>query len=216
MGEVIRLEERRRRRRTPVAEPAGPPPVEFLFDLASPFTYLAAERVDRAFAAVAWVPVSSRALRGGALVPADELDAVRELAEARAAQLRLPLAWPERWPAEVPEAMRVAHYAAERGRGAAFALRAARLAFGGGFDLGEPHMLAEAAVAAGLTMEEHEQARRDGRRDAAIQVAARRLLAARVHQLPALRVGSTVFAGEERVAEAAASARGQAAAASRA
>ena len=55
MGEVIRLEERRARLR-PDAVVGDPVRAEFLFDLASPFTYLAAERVDRAFDAVAWTP----------------------------------------------------------------------------------------------------------------------------------------------------------------
>ena len=55
MGEVIRLEDRRARRRPDVG---GSKAVraEFFFDLASPFTYLAAERVDRAFDAVTWTP----------------------------------------------------------------------------------------------------------------------------------------------------------------
>ena len=56
-------------------------------------------------------------------------------AEERAAALRLPLEWPERWPMPVPAAMRVAHYAAQQGRGGAFVLAATRLAFAGGFDL---------------------------------------------------------------------------------
>ena len=38
---------------------------EFLFDLACPFTYLAAERVDRAFDSVVWTPASGAALRRG-------------------------------------------------------------------------------------------------------------------------------------------------------
>ena len=82
----------------------------------SPFTYLAAERVDRAFDAVTWTPACARTLRCRAL-PAndDEAEPIMELAEERAAALRLPLEWPERWPMPVPAAMRVAHYAAQRG-----------------------------------------------------------------------------------------------------
>ena len=40
---------------------------EFFFDLSSPFTYLAAERVERAFEDVVWTPASSAALQRGAL-----------------------------------------------------------------------------------------------------------------------------------------------------
>src|SRR3954447_24362822 len=62
MGEVIRLEDRRRRPR-PDAVTEDAVKAEFLFDLASPFTYLAAERVERAFDEVTWTPACSRTLR---------------------------------------------------------------------------------------------------------------------------------------------------------
>src|SRR3954453_4502745 len=137
MGEVIRLEDRRARRR-PDAEGRNAVRAEFFFDLASPFTYLAAERVDRAFAAVTCTPACAVKLRCRDL-PAGEAEAgeVAERAEARAAALRLPLEWPERWPAPVPAAMRVAHHAAQEGRGGAFVLAATRPAVGGGFARGE-------------------------------------------------------------------------------
>jgi 2-hydroxychromene-2-carboxylate isomerase len=127
--------------------------------------------------------------------------------EARAAQLRMPLVWPERFPAEVPAAMRMAAYAAESGRGAAFALAAGRLAYCGGFDLEDPEILAEAAAAAGLGLDPCLAAARDESRDGALEDAGRRLLAAGADMLPALRVGNALFWGEERVAEAAAAAR---------
>ena len=62
MGEVIRLDDRRVRRK-PDATVAGNGGVraEFFFELASPFTYLAAERVDRAFDAVTWTPACASA-----------------------------------------------------------------------------------------------------------------------------------------------------------
>src|SRR5687768_9133101 len=211
MGEVIRLADRRQARRL------GPRQrrirVEFLFDLACPFTYLAAERVERAFDTVTWTPASSTALRAGSLA-SDEvaLAGVRTAAEQRARELRLPLIWPESWPADVPAAMRVASYAAERGRGAAFALAAGRLAFCGGFDLDDPDSLAEAAAAAGLDLEESLRAAADRRRDGAIEAAGRRLLAVGADRLPALRVGRSLFWGDSQVAEAAATARLSAAA----
>ena len=151
MGEVIRLAERRQARRERPQQRSASLRAEFLFDLACPFTYLAAERVERAFDDVTWTPASTTALRRGSLAD-DEvaLAAVRAAAEERAAAVRLPLVWPENWPAEVPAAMRVAAHAADAGRGAAFVLAAGRLAFCGGFDLDDPEILAEAAAAAGL------------------------------------------------------------------
>jgi 2-hydroxychromene-2-carboxylate isomerase len=204
MGEVIQLADRRAaRRQQPAVRRA-----EFLFDLACPFTYLAAERVERGFDAVRWTPASTTALRAGSLAadPA-ALAAVRAAAERRATMLRLPLSWPETFPTEVPAAMRVASHAAERGRGAAFVLAAGRLAFCGGFDLDDPDILLEAAAAAGLALDECLRAAGDERRDGAIEAAGRRLLAAGADRLPALRIGRSLFWGEGQVAEAAASAR---------
>src|SRR5687768_14265942 len=210
MGEVIRLADRRQARRL------GPRQrrirVEFLFDLACPFTYLAAERVERAFDTVTWTPASSTALRAGSLA-SDEvaLAGVRTAAEQRARELRLPLIWPESWPADVPAAMRVASYAAEAGRGAAFALAAGRLAFCGGFDLDDPEIIAEAAAAAGLGLDACLHAAGDRRRDGAIEASGRRLLAAGADRLPALRIGRALYWGESQVCDAAAAARLQAA-----
>jgi 2-hydroxychromene-2-carboxylate isomerase len=213
MGEVIRLDERRRLRQTRRAA-AIAPTAEFLFDLACPFTYLAAERVERAFTRVRWTPACGAALTRRSVTgdPRAE-DALREAAEQRAAQLRMPLVWPERFPQDVPAAMRVATLATERGRGARFTLAASRLAYCGGFDLEDPEIIAEAAAAAGLSLDECLAAARDESRDGACEAAGRRLLAAGADRLPALRVGRALFWGEERVAEAAAAARQHAAAA---
>ena len=214
MGEVIKLAERREARRTRTLRRHGPTCVEFLFDLCCPFSYLAAERIERAFDDVVWTPASAVALRCGS-PPSDErsLEVLREAAERRAAQLRLPLVWPERFPADVPAAMRASAFASEHGRGAAFVLAAGRLAFCGGFDLDDPEILAEAAAAAGIGMDGCLKAVGEIRRDGPIEAAGRRLLSVGANRLPALRVGRSLFWGEERVAEAAAAARHQAAAA---
>jgi 2-hydroxychromene-2-carboxylate isomerase len=214
MGELINLAERRELRRRSRATPRSlPVRAEFFYDLACPFTYLVAERVERAYDDVVWTPASATALRRGSPAAGEAaLAAVRAAAQERAAVVRLPLVWPETWPADVPAAMRVASYAAERGRGAAFALAAGRLAFCGGFDLDDPDSLAEAAAAAGLDLEESLRAAADRRRDGAREAAARRLLAVGADRLPALRVGRSLFWGDSQVAEAVATARLSAAA----
>jgi 2-hydroxychromene-2-carboxylate isomerase len=215
MGEVIRLAERREARR-PRLRRREPLRAEFFFDLACPFTYLAAERVDRAFASVRWTPASTTALRCGSLA-ADEpaLVRVRLAAEQRATALRLPLVWPESFPADMPAAMRLAGHAADEGRGAAFVLAAGRLAFCGGFDLDDPEILAEASAAAGLTLGDCLHAAGDRRRDGAIEAAGRRLLSAGADRLPALRVGRALYWGEDQVAAATTAARMHTAAAGR-
>jgi 2-hydroxychromene-2-carboxylate isomerase len=208
VGEVIRLAERRQARRTRTRERGAPARAQFFFDLACPFTYLASERVERSFDHVVWTPASANVLRGGSLASDPHaLASVRVAAEERAAALRLPLEWPEAFPADVSAAMRIASHAAECGRGAAFALAAGRLAFCGGFDLDDPEILFEAAAAAGLSLDACLRVAGDVARDGAIEAAGRRLLAAGADRLPALKVGRSLYWGEERVADAAAAAR---------
>jgi 2-hydroxychromene-2-carboxylate isomerase len=212
MGELIRLAERRQARRTRRRKRVAPSRAEFFFDLACPFTYLVAERVDRAFDHVVWTPASATILPAGGLASdPGALAIMRTAAEERARALRLPLVWPESFPAEVPAAMRVAAHAAASGRGTSFVLAAGRLAFCGGFDLDDPEILFEAAAAAGLGLDDSLRAAGDRGRDGAIEAAGSRLLAAGADRLPALRVGRSLVWGEGKVAEVAAAARVQAA-----
>jgi 2-hydroxychromene-2-carboxylate isomerase len=207
MGELIDLAQRRdaMQRRTRGREPVR---AQLFFDLACPFSYLASERVERAFAQVTWTATSAETLQRRSLDDDAELvDRVRAAAETRAAELRLPLVWPEGYPRAVPAAMRAASFAAEQGRGGAFVLAAGRLAFCVGFDLEDPEILAEAAAAAGLRLEECLQAAGDPRRDAGMEASGRRLLAAGADRLPVLRIGRSLFWGEQRVGAAAAAVR---------
>ncbi len=209
MGDVTDLAAYRARgaaRMQAAGTPGAPMRVEFYFDLASPFTYLVAERVQRAFGALAWIPASSRLLGPEVRSP----DGERRAADARAAALRLPLVWPERWPMGVPAAMRAAVHAAAEGRAAEFVIAASRLAWAGGFDLEDRHVIAEAAAAANLLPEASLLAAGDARRDAQIDAAARAIAAAGADRLPAFRVGRAVFPGEDRIAAAAAYARSRA------
>src|SRR3954465_13866421 len=183
MGIVVSLENRRQGRPARGGGVrADRPRTAFHFDLADPGTYLAAERVDRLFGGIAWIPTSLSTLRDARpdLGPWAGDDAVA----ARAGALRMPLVWPERHPAPRPAAMRAAAYAAEQGRGAAFALAASRLAFCGGFDLDDPEVLAEAAAAAGIGLRECLQAAGETARDAPAEAEAQRLLAAGADRLP--------------------------------
>ena len=203
MGDVIMLSERREALRRRGAVRRERSRAQLFFDLSCPFTYLAVERVERSFDDVTWTPASTAALRRACLATdAPRVDAIRETAAQRADALRMPLVWPERFPAEVPAAMRVAGFAAESGRGAAFVLAATRLAFCGGFDLDDPEILAEAAAAAGVVLDDCLRAARDEGRDGEIDAAGRSLLAAGADRLPALRVGRALYWGERRVGDA--------------
>jgi 2-hydroxychromene-2-carboxylate isomerase len=208
MGDVISLDRRRTARLAVPDRPAARLKATFFFDLASPFTYLAAERVDRLFPDVTWRPALTEALHAGdpLAAPVDR-ELVRQVAEERAALLHMPLVWPDVFPAGARVAMRVATLAAAEGRAAPFVLAACRLAFCGGFDLDDPEVLAEAAAAGGLGLPEVLGAAGDPSRDGLMEGTALRLLAQGADRLPVLRVGRTLFCGEHRIAEAAAAVR---------
>jgi 2-hydroxychromene-2-carboxylate isomerase len=209
MGEVIDLTARRRERAVrPVVRRAPRAPsglnrhATFWFDLSCPFTYLAAERVERHFPGIAWRPVSADALFAGSAWR--EPAALRAAAETRAALLRMPLVWPDPLGGDPRPAMRAAAYAAARGAGAPFVIAASRLAYCGGFDLADPEVLAEAAAASGIGLDPCLAAARDVSRDGAMEADGRRLLAWGATALPAVQIGPRLFSGEERIAEAAA------------
>jgi len=170
------------------------------FDLQSPYTYLAAERADRMFAGLRWLPASLAGKGGGAVT----CEVERATISDRAALLGLPLVWTVEPAAAGPGAMRVASLAVEHGVGAEFVLAASRLMFCGGYSVDDPEILAEAAAAAGIDWREMLEAVGDAERDAAIEEVGRRLVAAGADRLPALRVGRTLFCGEDRLCEAAA------------
>jgi 2-hydroxychromene-2-carboxylate isomerase len=94
--------------------------------------------------------------------------------------------------------------AGQLGAGAQFSLAAARLAFCGGFDLEDPEVLAEAAAAARIPLEQCLEAAKDCSLDATLDATGRGLLARGVTRLPAVRIGRGLFSGEGRLAEAAA------------
>jgi len=203
LGELISLAARRAAR-AGTGTPPVRPRVSFYFDLLSPWTYLAAERVERQFAGVRWRPVVP-----DVLAPEESDEDARQAVELRAAELRMPLVWPETWPSAGRSAMRVASLAAHRGRAAPFVLAASRLAFCGGYDLDDPEALAEAAAVAGLGLEECLKAAGDLRRDGPLERAGLRLLAQGAEELPVFVVGHVLFCGERRLGEAAAMADGR-------
>jgi len=194
------------------AGPALPRRPEVYLDLACPFSYLAAEQVERALGEVEWIAACVSApgpawLRGATRARAS----FRARAERAARALRLPLTWPDCSAGGFPTALRMAACAAESGAGGAFALAAMRLAFAGGYDLEDPEILAEAAMAAGLDPRGLLAAARRRDADGVLEDVARHLAAHGVEGLPAVRMGERWFCGEQAVGEAAAYRRGAAA-----
>jgi 2-hydroxychromene-2-carboxylate isomerase len=175
----------------------APHSVAFFFDLSSPLSYLAAERVERMLGDVTWVPTVPLSRGRGADAGGDA--ALLDLASREAVAHRLPLVVPERYPCDSPSATRAAAFAAANGAGAKFALAAFRLAFCGGFDLNAPHALAEAAAAAGVAVRDLLRAAEDPRWEIQPAGATRGLLGHGIASVPAIRVANRWFEGIDAV-----------------
>jgi 2-hydroxychromene-2-carboxylate isomerase len=196
MGDLLQFPLERAQRTRPADAPA---PV-FFFDVASPLSYLTAERVERSLGEVDWVAVD-----GSAIAPrprAGEVARIRTRAEAQARALRLPLIWPDKFPERAPGALRAAAFACELGAGPAFALAASRLAFCGGFALDDPETLAEAAAAAAVPLGACLEAARESWRDEELRETARSLHDAGVSELPAFRIAGRWLQGEDGLSAA--------------
>ncbi len=193
----------------------------FFFDPSCPFSYLATERVEQLLGEVEWVPTATASLRLGDpfrrvpqhdAVDNDPVERTRlvmartRLVMARAEQqalvLKLPMVWPDRFPAGSPAALRAAAYASQAGAGARFALAASRLAFCGGFDLEDRGVLADAAAAAGLSVDRCLTAARDSRLDGPIRATALGLAVRGVDALPAISIERHLLWGERMLNEA--------------
>jgi 2-hydroxychromene-2-carboxylate isomerase len=178
----------------------SPPAAAFYFDLASPLAYLVAERVLHELPVTAeWQPVLARELAGTCA----EATPPREAIERRAQELGLqPMRWPEPFPFDSALAMRVATYARSIGRSVPFAQAAFRQAFAGGRSLAE----ADNVLIAAAACEMHPKAVLASERRPAIAQELERCtaaaVAAGVREVPAVRVGDSVFTGERALARA--------------
>jgi len=184
-------------------------PAVFYYDLGSPAAYFAAERVVDALGRVPeFVPVRSVGLPDGeppAFRCEHEELAWREDVARRALRLGLQaIRWPAAVPPDAERALRVATFAKEIGRVVAFSLAAMRQAWAAGRDLSDPDTVLIAAAACEMhpaaVTRAWERPTIAARLDAATAAAA----AAGVRSVPAVRVGSTVFHGEEALDAAAA------------
>jgi len=175
----------------------------FHYDLGSPESYLAAERVMAALPVVPeWTPILAAGLPGR---EQGDLAARRAHVEARARELELqPLRWPAGWPGDVRAAMVAATYAKQIGRAVAFSLAAFRQAFAGGRELGEQDTILIAAAACEMHPRAVLQALGRESVAAALDAATARAAAAGVRDVPALLVGEQAFHGETAIEEAAA------------
>jgi 2-hydroxychromene-2-carboxylate isomerase len=211
------------------AEPGGSgreaeqSPVVFYYDLSSPYSYLAAERINSLFAEPPrWQPISFGFLLRAtgkvpwSLRPGHEAD-MREI-ERRAGERGMqPLRWPEFWlrdpgdnPAEAPvatsyslAAARAAIFAQQSGRVVAFSLAAFRQAFAAGRDLSDLDNVILAAAACEL----HPKAVLKGIETRAVKDRLREATEEAIERgvtgIPTVAVGERLFWGDDRLEEAA-------------
>jgi 2-hydroxychromene-2-carboxylate isomerase len=191
----------------------------FYFDLASPLSYLAAERVLDALPEPAeWQPVLASELAlgdradigndgaGRIEMPAEfGPEVLRAEVERRARALRIqPLRWPQPFPFDSTFAMLVATYARSIGRAVAFAQAAFRQAYAGGRNLEERDNVLIAAAACEMHPSAVLKAAELRSTDAQLRKQTARAARAGVHTVPAVLVDERVYAGEAALERAAA------------
>ena len=186
----------------------------FYFDLGSPYSYLTAERLQQALPVM---PVCQPILLGGIWQQSggrswgvtDARDAGQKEVERRAGEYGLmPVRWPEGWPNNTLQAMRVATFAQTIGRAVAFSLAAFRQAFAGGRDLSDVDNILIAAAACELHPNAilkalETQSVKDRLKEATAEAYERG-----VRGVPTIAVGDELFYGDDRMEEAASSLRG--------
>jgi 2-hydroxychromene-2-carboxylate isomerase len=185
----------------------------FFFDLGSPYSYLAAERIHRVLGVMpVWQPILLGGIwkvTGGRswAVTERRAEGMAEI-ERRAGEYGLlPVRWPEGWPNDTLRAMRAAAFAEQTGRVVAFALAAFRQAFAGGKDLADLDNVVIAAAACELHPNAvlkaiETQSVKDRLRQATADAIARG-----VRGVPTVAVGERLFWGDDRLDEAAAALR---------
>jgi 2-hydroxychromene-2-carboxylate isomerase len=188
----------------------------FYFDLASPYAYLAAERISNVFDDAGaehpeWQPI----LLGGLFKRFDRSswgmgpgreEGMQECERRAQAYGLPPIRWPDPWPGNSLTAMRAAVFAKEIGRVVSFSLACYRQAFAAGRDITEPDNVYIAAASSELHPRSLDVAiNRD-----VIKLRLREATDAAgdrgVTGVPAVVVGDEVFWGDDRLEEAAAAA----------
>jgi 2-hydroxychromene-2-carboxylate isomerase len=185
----------------------------FFYDFSSPYSYLAANRVDD----VLPVPVRWQPILFGALLKAvgkepwswhkgPARDAQMRECEQRAAALGLPLQWPRDWPLGTYSilAVRAALVAEELGRLREFSLAAFRSGLGLGRDLTDLDVVLEVADEADVERGAIADGVADPRIKLRLRDATDAAVALGVTGVPTIDVGGELFWGDDRLEQAAA------------
>lgn len=181
----------------------------FYYDLASPWAWLAAERVNSLFdPPPVWQPIwffpiyQRLGKHSWSLGPGREAG-LREVERRAGAYGLLPPRWPDPFPTDTLAAMRAATFAKGSGRAVAFSLAAFRQAFNAGRDLADVDNVLLAAAACEL----HPRAVLAGIETRAVKDELRRATEEAAERgvtgVPTLALGDELFWGDDRLDDAA-------------
>jgi 2-hydroxychromene-2-carboxylate isomerase len=189
--------------------PAAPDRPVFYYDLGSPYSWLAAERIHQVLPETAiWQPILLGGIwqqSGGQSwgITDDRDEGIREVERRAEKYGLLPVRWPDGWPNNTLKAMRAAIFAQQTGRTVAFSLAAFRQAFAAGKDLSDVDNVLIAAAACELhpnaVLKGIElQSTKDRLREATQEAYDRGVRGA-----PSVVIGDQVFWGDDRLEDAA-------------
>lgn len=187
-----------------------PAPLEFFFDFACPYAYLASFKLERLATrfgrSVCWKPFQlSAALHLSGRPHPSEAPAVaaylRHDCERLARLDERALRWPSRWPFDSRDAALLYYWRAREDAGAARTLAQALFAaaFAEGRDLGEPRELLAVAASAGLDVTLASAALADADSVALLEAATSSALERGVFGSPVVIVDGEAFWGSDRL-----------------
>ncbi len=190
------------------------PAVQFIYDLGSPYAYLAADRIDEQFDTsidVEWVPVLLGGIfketgRSSWAETPKRADGIAEIAQRAAAYGMPAFKYPEPWPNNGLTVMRVATWAQSVGAGRRFARAAFEVQFNDGLPLSEPENIELAAHRAGLDPQFALESAGDPAVKQALIDNTKAALQAGAIGVPTIVVGDQAFFGDDRLHEAVAAA----------
>jgi 2-hydroxychromene-2-carboxylate isomerase len=183
-------------------------PVDFYFAAMSPYSWLAAERIDELLPSARWRPVTAAFIFKAAGRTSWGLTEQRAGgiadSERRAEQYGLaPIRWPDPWPTSDVDVARAMIWAGHRDALKAYALAAMRLCFREARVLSEPATLTEAAARCGLDGDQLLAAIGDSAIKAELRAATDAASARGVFGVPTFAVGEALLWGDDRLEEAA-------------
>ena len=186
----------------------------FYYDLGSPYAYLAAERINQTLPEIpVWQPILLGGIwqqsGGGSWANTDARDeGMREIERRAQSYGLMEIRWPDPWPSNSLQAMRVATFAQQAGRTVAYSLAAFRQAFAGGKDLAQIDYVLMAAAACELHPNAVLKALETQSVKDRLKQATAEAYELDMKGVPTVAIGTQLYSGDDRLEDAAAAMAG--------